>query len=79
MKPYISISSTSALAETGRYVFYYGDQAIDGRTQEWQFIVRKGDKVVYTLTNSQLMDMVDVDSQSPETMLLTGMLAYFGK
>lgn len=79
MKQYTSFGSDYAEAQNNKLYFYYGSEAIDDTTQEWKFIVRKGDKVVYELTNSQLMNLCDTDSQSPKDMLITGMLAYLGK
>jgi len=80
MKPfYTSIGSNCAEAQNSKLYFYYGNEAVDERTQEWKFIVRKGDKIVFELLNSQLMDLCDTDNQSPESMLLTGILAYLSK
>jgi hypothetical protein len=80
MKPfYISIGSDYAEAQNNKLYFYYGYEAVNERTEEWLFIVRKGDKQIFELTNSQLMELCDTDSQSPKDMLLTGILAYVSK
>ena len=79
MKPYIDSSGYYALAENPKYRFYYGDLETDRTTGDWKFTVDKNGKRVFELTNAELLNLVDTDTQSPKDMLLTGILAYLSK
>lgn len=79
MKPYVSTASDYAIATTGKFHFYYGYEETDPNTEDWCFVAKKSGKEVMRLTNSQLLELCDVDAQSPESMLLTGILAYVGR
>jgi hypothetical protein len=79
MKPTVRISHDEAKATSGKYNFYYGFADVDAITAEWKFTVDKSGKRVFELTNSELMALCDTDTQSPESMLLTGILTYLSK
>ena len=79
MKPYLSTASDYAEATSGKYQFYYGYEETDPNSEDWCFVARKGGKELMRLTNSELMSLCDVDQQSPQSMLLTGILAYLAR
>lgn len=79
MKPYISSASDYAEATSGRMSFYYGYEERDEITNDWCFVARKNNKEVLRLTNSQLLELCDTDKQSPESMLMIGILVYVGR
>jgi len=55
---------------------FYGEDP-DGKEEEWQFIVYKRDKEVFRRSNSQLIDSAGNDS--PEAMLIAGLIQYLNK
>jgi hypothetical protein len=81
MKPYINISHDHAIAQGNKYTFYYGCDQVDERTGDWMFVATRTNspKPIFQLTNSQLLELSDTDKQSPESMLLTGVLAFINR
>lgn len=68
-----------AEAQNNKFYYYYGHEAIDEKTGEWKFIIRKGDKIIYELINSQLTEVCDFGQPTPERLLLTGILTYLSR
>jgi len=66
-------SHNTVVAENSKIRLYYGPSEFE----EFMFTVSKNGKVVFSLSNSQLLDISD--GEKPKDVFLAGVVAYLGR
>lgn len=77
MRPDIFDTNKSAGFNTTKLKVYYGPDATDPETGEWQFTITKNGKEVFSLLNSELL--LVANGEGPKDMLIAGLALYLAR